>query len=131
MREVRTVCGRDAVIFIDGKKLLQAQSAELRQTAEIHKVRTCFCSEDKAHIRGKNEYKLHLVGLRFLKPFENCSFGDLDDFEVTLELDGTVYRLSGCMWDDYAFTVNKEQMREHISITALTMKTEEKEETEE
>lgn len=121
MSEIRTVCGRDAVIYIDGKKLLQAQSAELRQIADIHRVRECFCSDDKAHIRKRSEYKLNLVGLRFLRPFENCNFADLDGFESVLELDNTVYKLGGCMWDDYTFAVNRENMKEHISITALTL----------
>ena len=128
MSEIRAVHGRDVVVYIDGGRLLQANSAELKQIVTIHKVRSCFCGEDKAHIREKCEYKLILTGLRFLRPFENCNFGDLDDFEAVVEIDGTFYRLCHCMWDDYKFTVDKEAMREHISITALTLKTEKSEE---
>ena len=122
---VMTVSGRDVSVEIDGKKLLQAESAELRQSVALHRIRTCFCSDDKAYMKGRKDYKLHLVGVRFLQPFENCNFADIDDFEVTVTLDGFVYRLKHCCWDDYAFVINKERMREHISVVALAMETEE------
>ena len=82
MDDFRTLCGRDVSITINGRRLLQAESAELRKKTELHRVRSCFCSNDLALIEGKREYKLNLVGIRFEAPFENCNFFDLDQFTV-------------------------------------------------
>lgn len=119
MEEKDIVCGRDVDIIIDGKRLLQAERAELRRTAELHRVRSCFCSEDRAHIECGRGYKLNLTGVRFRRPFENCNFYDLDNFTVRVELDGEAVVLEGCVWDDHLWTADKNQMREHISIVAL------------
>lgn len=125
MEKIRSICGRDVHISINGNPLFQAESAEVRQVSEIHKVRSCFFSNDIAHIRGKSEYKAILINLRFLKPFENCNFHDLDNFTAILEFDSLKITLSGCMWNDFAFTADKEKFREHISFTAFDMNVEE------
>ena len=124
MNRIRALCGRDVVISINGRKLLQAESAELRNISEMHRIRSCFCSDDVAYVAGKSEYKLNLVGLKFRQPFENCNFYDLDDFTVTIELDGTNITLEGCVWDDFKAVAKPESFREHISIIALRMRTE-------
>ncbi len=124
MNRIRALCGRDVIISINGKRLLQAESAELRNISELHRIRSCFCSDDIAHTAGRREYKLNLVGIRFRQPFENCNFYDLDNFTVTIELDGLRITLEGCMWDDFKAVAKSESFREHISITALRMRTE-------
>ena len=121
MEEERALCGRDAVIYINGHQLLQAQTAELRQKVELHPVRTCFHSEDAAHIPKQYRYVLHLTGIRLKSPFENCNFYDLDYFTVRLCWGDVDLRLEGCCWDDFQAVVRPEQFREHISITALRM----------
>lgn len=124
MEERTALCARDVCIFINGHRLLQAESAELRKRSELHRVRACFCSGDVAHLEGRREYKLTLVGVRFLRPFENCNYYDLDNFTVVLELDRLRITLEGCMFDDFRAAAEKELFREHISITALNMTTE-------
>lgn len=124
MEERTVLCGRDVCIYINGQRLLQAESAELRKRSDLHRVRACFCSGDVAHVEGRREYKLNLVGVRFCRPFENCNFYDLDNFTVELELDGLRMILEGCMFDDFRAAADKELFREHISITALNMTTE-------
>ncbi len=124
MNEIRAVSARDVCVSINGKKLLQAESVQLKQTVGIHSIRSCFCSDDKAHIKYRPQYKLNLTGLTFLRPFENCNYSDLDDFSVTVEIDGVLYHLLHCMWDDYQFTVHQQAMKEHISIIALRMEKE-------
>ncbi len=124
MEEKELVCGRDVVIFIDGKKLLQAEKAELRRRSELHRVRCCFSSEDAAHIESRAEYKLNLTGVRFRQPFENCNFFDLDNFAVSVQLGKEAIRLEGCEWDDYRWMTDRAQFREHISIAALRMRRE-------
>ncbi len=121
------ICGRDAVIYIDGKRLMQADKAEIRRSSQLHAVRTVFCSDDNAHVRIRKTYKATLEGLRFLKPFENLSFADLDNFTMTMEIDGKTIRLSGCMWDDFLAAADKKLFRERISILAMNMETEEEE----
>ncbi len=122
MEEMTALCGRDVVIYINGKKLLQAESAQLRRSTTLHRVRTCFYSGDVAHLAGRREYKLNLIGVRFRQPFENCNFYDLDQFVTELSIDGECVRLEGCMWDDFNAVANKESFREHISIVATDMK---------
>ena len=122
------VCGRDVDITIDGKRLLQAEKAELKNISELHRVRSCFCGDDMGYAVRRREYKLSLTGVRFRKPFENCNFYDLDNFTVELLLDGENIILEGCMWDDYMWTADKAQFREHISISALRMRKEEQNE---
>lgn len=124
MDRVKVLCGKDVIISINGRRLLQAESAELRNVSEMHRIRTCFCSDDAAHVYGRREYKLNLVGVRFRQPFENCNFYDLDNFTVTIELDGLIITLDGCVWDDFRAVAKPESFREHISITALRMRTE-------
>ncbi len=121
MEERKALCGRDAVISVDGKKLLQAEKAELRAVKEIHRVRSCFQSEDAAHAQGKRTYKLNLTGVRFRSPFENCNFYDMDNFTTELEIDGEKIILEGCMWDELSALADREKLREHISITALRL----------
>ncbi len=123
-----TLCGRDVCIAINGRQLLQAESAQLWQSAEVHRVRTCFFNGDVAHLEGKTEYKLNLVGVRFRRPFENCNFYDLDQFSVELVMDGLKMTLGGCRWDDFRAVADPDKFREHISIVALTMNTEEQNE---
>ncbi len=115
------ICGRDITITIDGKKLLQVDKAEIRKVSEIHRVRSCFVSEDIAHIRKNIAYKIILEGIRFRKPFENCNFADLDYFTLSMEADGRKITFSGCMWDDFYAAANKRNFSEHISATALRM----------
>ena len=55
MNRIRALCGRDVVISINGRKLLQAESAELRNISEMHRIRSCFCSDDVAYVAGKRE----------------------------------------------------------------------------
>ncbi len=124
-REDEVICGRDVTILIDGKKLLQAESVEIRKKSDIHAVRSCFVSDDVALLRTRSSYKATLKGLRFKKPFENCSFADLDNFTLELETDGKKIILIGCMWDDFFAAADKKLFREQISISALRMKTEE------
>ena len=119
--ERRLICGRDAAVYINGRKLLQAEKAELRRTAELHRVRSCFCSGDVAHIEGRSEYKLSLISVSFLRPFENCNYYDLDNFSVRVVFGDDAFALEGCMWDDFLAAADREQFREHISISALTM----------
>lgn len=128
MFEKDLLCGRDVDITIDGRKLLQAEKAELKVTSELYRVRSCFCSEDKGYAERRREHKLSLTGVRFRQPFENCNFYDLDNFTVTLQLDGQTITLEGCMWEDYMWTAEKERFREHISIIALRMRREEQNE---
>ena len=125
MNENRVLCGRDVRIIIDGRPLLQAEQAELRITRELHRVRSCFYNEDMARIEGRREYKLHLTGIRFCRPFENCNFYDMDHFTVGLHIDGSAIILEDCWWDDFRTAADKERFREHITIAALRMKTEE------
>ena len=108
-------------IYINGRQLLQAQTAELHQRVTLHPVRSCFHSEDIAHIPEQYHYQLHLTGVRMLHPFENCNFYDLDQFTVRLCLAETVFRLENCRWDDFRAVAHPEQFREHISITALKL----------
>ena len=124
MADIRSLCGRDVCIRINGKKLLQAESAELIRASRLHRIRSCFCNDDAALIEGKREYKLHLTGIRFEAPFENCNFYDLDNFTVQVEFGDVSVRLEGCLWDDFKAVADKERFREHISISALRMKTE-------
>ena len=119
------VSGRDVCISINGRRLLQAESAILHRISDIHRVRTCFYSGDVAHIEGRREYKLNLVGVRFRQPFENCNYYDLDYFSAEVEIDGMKIILEGCLWDDFKAVADRESFREHISITALKMRTEE------
>ena len=119
------LCGRDVNITIDGKPLLQAESAQVRRIGELHAVRSCFVSEDIAIIRSREHYKASFVGIRFRKPFENLNLADLDNFTMVIELDGRRVTLSGCMWDDFLAAADREKFREHMSITALRMNVEE------
>ncbi len=128
MNEQAALCGRDVNISINGQPLLQAEMAELRKRSEIHRVRSCFCGADAAHLEGKREYKLNLVGVRFRRPFENCNYYDLDHFTVVLWMDGLRITLEGCLFDDFKVLADKERFREHISITALRMTVEEEHE---
>lgn len=127
MDDNRTLCGRDVFISINGRRLLQAESAELRKTSELHRIRSCFCNDNTALIEGKREYKLCLTGIRFEAPFENCNFYDLDHFTVRISFGDVLIRLEGCLWDDFRAVADKEKFREHISISALRMITEEQE----
>ena len=118
------ICGRDIIVSIDEKKLLQAESVSIRKKADIHRVRSCFHSEDIAHIRNGTVYRVTLEGIRFMRPFQNCNFADLDNFTMSMEADGRKIILSGCLWDDFSAAADKSAFREHISAVALNIKTE-------
>lgn len=124
MNDKTALCGRDVVIYIDGKRLMQAEKAELRYVRELHRVRSCFQGENAALASGRTEYKLNLTGVRFRAPFENCNFYDTDNFTAELELDGEKTVLEGCRWDELSALCEKEKLREHISILALKMRKE-------
>ena len=124
MNEKTALCGRDAVICIDGRKLMQAEKAELRCIRELHRVRSCFQSGNSALAAGKTEYKLNLTGVRFSSPFENCNYYDMDNFTAELVLDGESIVLEGCRWDELSVLVGKDRLREHISILALRLRKE-------
>ena len=124
MKELKTICGRDVRIFINGRQLLQAENAEVREFMHIHKIRTCFSNSDFAHIKGRSEYKAIFSNLIFIRPFENCNFHDLENFTVGIEFDDTKITLSNCLWNDFALTADKEKFREHITLTALDMEVE-------
>ena len=124
MNEKTALCGRDAVIYIDGKRFMQAEKAELRCSRELHRVRSCFQSGNAALAAGRTEYKLNLTGVRFRQPFENCNFFDMDNFTAELVLDGERTVLEGCRWDELSALAEKERLREHISILALRMRKE-------
>lgn len=87
-------------------------------------MRSCFVSEDIAHIRKSGSYKANMMGLRFKKPFENCFFADLDNFTLSVHIDGKAYTLTGCMWDDFYAAADREKFREYISVIAMDMRTE-------
>lgn len=127
MREIQAISGRDVKISIDGKQILQAESAEIRVVSDIHKVRTCFCNDDNTHIRGKKEYKAVFTGLKFKKPFENFNFYDLDNFTTVIAYENVKITLKGCIWSDLLISANKAGFRERIGITALRMNLEETE----
>lgn len=127
MSTTEMICGRDAEIKIDGKAVLQAEKIEIRRSCELHAVRSVFVSEDIAHIRQKPCYKANLTGVRFRKPFENLCFADLDNFTLSAEIDGSIITLTGCMWDDFLAAADRTKFREHISVTALGMETEDEE----
>ncbi len=103
---------------------MQAENIEIRKKSEIHRVRSCFRNDDAAQIHGHCTYKAVMTGLRFKSPFENCNFADLDNFTLRVAIDNMVYILKGCLWDDFYAAADKRQFREHISVTALIMETE-------
>ena len=121
MEKLRSVSGRDVCVYINGRQLLQAESAEVREISQFHKVRTCFLNNDLAHVKTKPEYKLILSNMRFQQPFENINFHDLDNFTVVLTFDNTRITLSKCFWNDFRLTADKEKFREFITLTALDM----------
>jgi len=123
--ENRILCARDVAVRINHRPLLQAENAELRISKALHSVRSCFCSEDIAHIRGNTEIKLHLTNVRFQQPFENCNFYDLDNFVTEIGIEGITYVLEGCWWDDFKAVAKSGSFREYISITALRVRKEE------
>ena len=125
MREIETINGRDVCVSIDGKQVFQAEKAEVSTICDIHSVRSCFCNDDIAHIRGKKVYKASLTALKFKKPFENFNFYDLDNFTLMLEFDGTKITLDGCMWNDIYSVADRERFKENIGLTALGMNVEE------
>ena len=121
----KCICARDVKLFIDGKRLLQASRLEIRKQSAVKSVRSCFCSVDIALIRSKTSYKAILEGVRFLAPFENCNFADLDNFTLCADIDGKRIRLSGGIWEDYLAAADKNSFKEHISARALNFETEE------
>ena len=124
MSSAELISARNVRIKIDGAALFQAESLEIRRLCELHPVRSVFVGDDIAHIRKNSRYKANLCGLRFRQPYENISFADLDNFTLTAELDGKRIILSGCMWDDFLAAADREKFRERISVTALSMETE-------
>ncbi len=65
-----------------------------------------------------------MIGLSFKKPFESCCFADLDNFTMTVEIERKRYTLSSCMWDDFYAAADREKFREHISVIAMNMESE-------
>ena len=121
------ICGRDVIITIDGRGFFQAEKIEIRRCGRIRQIRSCFRNDPAALVRDRTDYKLNLSGLRFRRPYENVFLGDWDNFELGVEIDGRRMIFSGCMWDDYTAAADKEKFREHISVIALRMETEEAE----
>ncbi len=130
MNKAEVINGRDVRVIIDGKQFLQAENAEIYTVRDIHKVRTCFCNDDIAFVKGKRQYKLNLTGLRIKQPFKSLNLYDLDNFTVVIFYDNMKITLSGCIWSDIVSAADKEKYRERISIQALKMETEEVEKTE-
>ena len=124
MTDDQRIYAKDVSISIDGNKLFQAESAEIRKKAVLHSIRTCFSDKDVAHIRKSVVYKANLRCIVFKRPFSNCGFSDLDNFTMVLTTDRERITLSGCMWDDFYYTADREKFSEFISVTALDMKTE-------
>ena len=127
MKEIETINGRDVCISIDGKQVFQAEKVEINTLCDIHSVRSCVCNDDIAHIKGRKIYKASMTALKFKKPFENCNFYDLDNFTVTMEIDGAKITLTGCVWNEIFSSADKERFREKVSLTALRMNVEETE----
>lgn len=125
MTEIGVISGRDIYVYINGKQILQAESMEIHTLSDIHKIRACFCNDDVAHIKTKNEYKVVFKNLKLKQPFENCNFYDLDNFTVTVMYGSTKITVDGCMWSDFLAVTDKSQFRESISITGLRMNVEE------
>ena len=109
------LCGRDVAVRIDGKQV-------------FHRIRSVFNSEDVGLVRTKVRYKVHLEGIRFRRPFTNFNFADLDNFTLSFEADGKRIVFRGCMWEDYLAAADSKSFSEHITVSALTMKTEDTEE---
>ena len=80
MEELKTLCGRDVKIFINGRQLLQAENAEVREIVHIHKIRSCFLNSDFAHLKGKPEYKAIFFIFYFINPFDNFNFHYIENF---------------------------------------------------
>ncbi len=97
---------------------------EIRKKSEIHNIRSCFFGDDIAHIRRRCSYKATMTGLEFKKPFECCCFADLDNFTMTVEIDRKRYTLKNCIWDDFYAAADREKFREHISVIAMDMESE-------
>ena len=112
----KCICARDVVIVINGNRVMQAKKLEIRRFSEVKEVRQCFFSEPAALIRKNVSYKVMLEGIRFLRPFRNCNFADLDNF--------TFY---GCMWEDFLAAADEKSFSEHITARAVRMETEESE----
>ena len=123
----KCICGRDIDIRIDGKKLLQVRKAQIKKISEIHRIRSLFSSEDIGQVRTKVRYKITLEGIRFMRPFQNCNFADLDNFTLAFETDGKRIICSGCMWEDFSAAADSRNFSEHITVSALHMNTEEAE----
>ena len=47
---------------------------------------------------------------------------------MSLEIDGKLYTLKNCMWDDYYAAADKKSFSEHISVAAAEMRTEDENE---
>ncbi len=122
------LCGRDVAVRIDGKQVFQVKRAEVKKSSEIHRIRSVFNSEDVGLVRTKVRYKVHLEGIRFRRPFTNFNFADLDNFTLSFEADGKRIVFRGCMWEDYLAAADSKSFSEHITVSALTMKTEDTEE---
>ena len=124
MSSEKCLCGRDVIIRIDGKQLLQVRKAQIRKLSELHSIRSFFNSEDIGQIRTKIRYKVNLEGVKFLRPFQNCNFADLDNFTLSFEADGRLIILSGCTWEDFIAAADSKSFSEHITVSALHMTTE-------
>ncbi len=118
------ISGRNVAVRIDGKDVFNVQSIEIRKKSVIHKIRSVFRNDDAALLRVNSSYKASMTGIRFLRPFENCNFCDLDNFTLETEIDGRRFILEGCLWDDYSAAADKNSFSEHISVAAAEMRTE-------
>ena len=115
------------VIVINGNRVMQAKKLEIRRFSEVKEVRQCFFSEPAALIRKNVSYKVTLEGIRFLRPFRNCNFADLDNFTLYTSADGRRISLYGCMWEDFLAAADEKSFSEHITARAVRMETEESE----
>ena len=104
---------------------MQAKKLEIRRLSEVKEVRTCFSARPSALCRKNISYKVMLEGIRFLKPFANCNFADLDNFTLEASVDGRKISLFGCMWEDFLAAADEKSFCEHISARAVRMITEE------
>ena len=128
IEEKRIISGRDVAVSIDGKRVFCAEKIEIRKKAVIHRIRSVFRNDDIGRLRVNSSYKADLTGIRFVRPFENLNFSDLDNFTLETGIDGTRIILEGCLWDDYYAAADKKSFSEHISVAAAEMRTEDENE---
>ncbi len=125
MTEETVLCGRDVLLQIDGKPLLQAKEAEVHRERELTAIRSCFSDETAALVKSRSRTKVLIRGVRFKKPFESCSFADWDHFTLSLTIDGRSLTMTGCEWEDYRAAADEKAFSEHITVRAGAVREEE------